>query len=207
MPTNIVLLSNSVGSGFWRQFSNKKFNISVADPKLLFRIRYRIQIRPLVSFGFGSGFGSWFESGFESWIRIRIQDYVWQICFGSGFGSEMFISDPDRIRIRPKVSDPYGSGSGSGSATLFNIVLFGNPGTILLAALFLFQDWLLSLFRLARWPASTSSPLPLSIPDTTGRARLLAQLVLGSSMWQIRVVIWSDLTHDLRIVKKNQWGS
>jgi hypothetical protein len=23
----------------------------------------------------------------------------------------MFISDPDRIRIRPKVSDPYGSGS------------------------------------------------------------------------------------------------
>jgi hypothetical protein len=46
---------------------------------------------------FGSGFGSGFESGFES-------------------GSEMFI--PDRIRIRPKVSDPYGSGSGSGSATL-----------------------------------------------------------------------------------------
>jgi hypothetical protein len=42
---------------------------SVADPKLLFRIRYRIRIRPLVSFGFGSGF----ESGFESWIRIRIQ--------------------------------------------------------------------------------------------------------------------------------------
>jgi len=34
--------------------------------------------------------------------------------FGSGFksGSEMFFSDPDRIRIRPKVSDP------SGSATL-----------------------------------------------------------------------------------------
>jgi hypothetical protein len=25
----------------------------------------------------------------------------------------MFISVPDRIRIRPKVSDPYGSGSGS----------------------------------------------------------------------------------------------
>jgi hypothetical protein len=42
---------------------------SVADPKLLFRIRFRIRIRPLVSFGFGSGFGS----GFESWIRIRIQ--------------------------------------------------------------------------------------------------------------------------------------
>jgi hypothetical protein len=34
---------------------------------------FRIQIRPLVSFGFGSGFGSGFESGFESWIRIRIQ--------------------------------------------------------------------------------------------------------------------------------------
>ncbi len=50
---------------------------SVADPKLLFRIRYRIRIRPLVSFGFGSGFESGFESefesGFESWIRIRIQ--------------------------------------------------------------------------------------------------------------------------------------
>ena len=46
---------------------------SVADPKLLFRIRFRIRIRPLVSFGFGSGFGSGFESGFESWIRIRIQ--------------------------------------------------------------------------------------------------------------------------------------
>jgi hypothetical protein len=30
----------------------------------------------------------------------------------------MFISVPDRIRIRPKVSDPYGSGSGSGFATL-----------------------------------------------------------------------------------------
>jgi hypothetical protein len=30
----------------------------------------------------------------------------------------MLISDPDRLRIRPKVSDPYGSGSGSGSATL-----------------------------------------------------------------------------------------
>jgi hypothetical protein len=29
----------------------------------------------------------------------------------------MFISDPDRIRIRPKVSDPYGSGSGSGSGS------------------------------------------------------------------------------------------
>jgi hypothetical protein len=52
-------------------------NCSVADPKLLFLIRYRIRIRPLVSFGFGSGFGSGFESGiesgFESWIRIRIQ--------------------------------------------------------------------------------------------------------------------------------------
>jgi hypothetical protein len=46
---------------------------SVADPKLLFRIRYRIRIRPLVSFGFGSGFRSGFESGFESCIRIRIQ--------------------------------------------------------------------------------------------------------------------------------------
>jgi hypothetical protein len=30
----------------------------------------------------------------------------------------MFISDPDQIRIRPKVSAPCGSGSGSGSATL-----------------------------------------------------------------------------------------
>jgi hypothetical protein len=30
----------------------------------------------------------------------------------------MFISVPDRIRIRQKVTDPYGSGSGSGSATL-----------------------------------------------------------------------------------------
>ncbi len=41
-------------------------------------------------------------------------------CFGSGFesGSKMFILDPDRIRIQPKVSDPYGYGSGSGSATL-----------------------------------------------------------------------------------------
>jgi hypothetical protein len=29
----------------------------------------------------------------------------------------MFISVPDRIRIRPKVSDPYGSGSGSGSGS------------------------------------------------------------------------------------------
>jgi hypothetical protein len=28
-------------------------------------------------------------------------------------------SNPDRIQIRPKVSDPYRSGSGSGSATLF----------------------------------------------------------------------------------------
>jgi hypothetical protein len=39
----------------------------------------------------------------------------------SGFesGSEMFISVPDRIRIRPKVSDSYGSSFGSGSATLF----------------------------------------------------------------------------------------
>ncbi len=35
---------------------------------------------------------------------------------GSETGSEMFISVPDRIRIRPKVS--YPSGSGSGSATL-----------------------------------------------------------------------------------------
>ncbi len=39
----------------------------------------------------------------------------------SGFesGSEMFISVPDRIQIRPKVSDPYRSSFGSGSATLF----------------------------------------------------------------------------------------
>jgi hypothetical protein len=38
----------------------------------------------------------------------------------------MFISDPDRIRIRPKVSGPYGSGSGSGSATLITVnVLIG----------------------------------------------------------------------------------
>ncbi len=34
----------------------------------------------------------------------------------------MFISVPDRIRIRPKVSDPYGSGSGSGSTTLEKIL-------------------------------------------------------------------------------------
>jgi hypothetical protein len=34
--------------------------------------------------------------------------------FGSSLGSETFISVPNRIRIRPKVSDP----SGSGSATL-----------------------------------------------------------------------------------------
>ncbi len=46
----------------------------MADPKLLFRIRCRIRIRPLVSFGFGSGFGSGFESGFESWIRIRMRN-------------------------------------------------------------------------------------------------------------------------------------
>jgi hypothetical protein len=52
-------------------------------------------------------FGSGFESGFES---------------GSETGSEMFISVPDRIRIRPKVSDPYGSGSGS--ATLTQISYF-----------------------------------------------------------------------------------
>jgi hypothetical protein len=58
-------------------------------------------------------FGSGLESGFES-------------------GAEMFISVPDRIR--PKVSDPYGSGSatlpttylsnGSGSTTLEHIVHF-----------------------------------------------------------------------------------
>ncbi len=30
----------------------------------------------------------------------------------------MFISVPDRIRIRPKVSDPYGSGSGSATLIL-----------------------------------------------------------------------------------------
>jgi hypothetical protein len=30
----------------------------------------------------------------------------------------MFISDPDRIWIRPKVSDPYGSGSGSATLDL-----------------------------------------------------------------------------------------
>ncbi len=47
---------------------------------------------------------------------------------GSETGSEMFISVPDRIRIRPKVSDPYGSGSGSGSgsATLLTPVNFLN---------------------------------------------------------------------------------
>ncbi len=40
--------------------------------------------------------------------------------FGSGFesGSETFISVPNRIRIRQKVSDSSGSGSGSGSGTL-----------------------------------------------------------------------------------------
>jgi hypothetical protein len=41
-------------------------------------------------------------------IRLLFIDFF----FGSG--SETFISVPDRIRIRPKVSDP----SGSGSATL-----------------------------------------------------------------------------------------
>ncbi len=43
----------------------------VADPKLLFWIRYRIRIRPFVSFG--SGFGSGFESRIRIRIRIRIQ--------------------------------------------------------------------------------------------------------------------------------------
>jgi hypothetical protein len=47
-------------------------------------------------------------------IRIRNPDPK----SGSKTGSEMFISVLDRIRIRPKVSDPYGSSSGSGSATL-----------------------------------------------------------------------------------------
>ncbi len=54
---------------------------------------FGLNLRLLLQIYFGSGF----ESGFES-------------------GSKKLISVPDRIR--PKVSDPYGSGSGSGSATL-----------------------------------------------------------------------------------------
>ncbi len=62
----------------WESFL--KLQISVADPKLLFRIRFRIRIRQIVSFGFGSGsrFGSAFDFGFESGFKS---------------GSEMFITD------------------------------------------------------------------------------------------------------------------
>ena len=51
-------------------------------------------------------------------VRLLFTDF-----FGSGFesgfgsGSKTFIPVPDRIRIRPKVSDPSGSGSDSGSGT------------------------------------------------------------------------------------------
>jgi hypothetical protein len=46
-------------------------------------------------------------------------DFFFGSSLGSGFesGSETFISVPDRIRIRPKVSNPSGSGSGSGSGS------------------------------------------------------------------------------------------
>ncbi len=40
--------------------------VSVADPKLLFRIRFLIRIRLLVSFGFGCGF----RIRIRIWIRI-----------------------------------------------------------------------------------------------------------------------------------------
>jgi hypothetical protein len=52
----------------------------------------------------------------------------------------MFISVPDRIRIRPKVSDSYGSSFGSGSATLFlnqKLIWDVHPGSWILALEFL----------------------------------------------------------------------
>jgi hypothetical protein len=60
----------------WESFL--KLQISVEDPKFLFRIRFRIRIWQIVSFGFGSGFGSALEFGFESGFKS---------------GSEMFITD------------------------------------------------------------------------------------------------------------------
>ncbi len=66
---------------------------------------FSLNIRLLFLIYFGSGF----ESGSEIRIRNRIRNVI---------------SVPDRIRIRPKISDPYGSGSGSGSATLKILVAF-----------------------------------------------------------------------------------
>jgi hypothetical protein len=63
-----------------------------------------MKIRLLFQIFFGSSFGSRFEFGFK-------------------FESETFVLVPDRIQIRPKVSDPSGSNSGSGSATLENTLL------------------------------------------------------------------------------------
>jgi hypothetical protein len=124
---------------------------------------------------------------------------------------KFFISVSDRIRIRPKVSDPYGPGFGSGSATL--IMIRGKKLSNL--HFFLVAYWLIfspnQPFMLGGWGVHMAGGEDAQGGGGVGGTPLCRTTMLWSSVLLLRIRdVYSDTRYGIIINSRKQpsrpWG-